>query len=317
MRVVLLDTIWKQDLAQLLDRDFDVMIVDSRDAPRRDSALADADVLVSARFTAEMGLVAQRLRLLVCPAAGTELIDRAALPQGAKLVNGTGHEIPMAEYVMGALVSLRQRFRESDTALRRGEWRYGFYGGNRMLQELWGTNLGLCGFGGIGQEIAKRAAAFGMKCAAVTVHREKARPAATNLEFLGALSETADVDRLAAWSDELVVCCELSPLTRGLFDARRFALMKPGALFVNVARGPIAVEQDLYDALVAKRIAGAALDVWYQYPHEAGDVRPPSGLPFGELDNVLMTPHASGWTDAAKERRLKAIAQVINDFAKG
>jgi phosphoglycerate dehydrogenase-like enzyme len=316
MQVVLLDTIWAQGLAGMLDPSLSITIADSNDARRRDGALADADVLVTARFNAEMGRVAKRLRLLVCPPAGSEYIDRDALPEGAVLVKGTGHEIVIAEYVMGSIVVLRQRFLETDSALRQGEWRYGFYGGDRMLEELHGSNIGFVGFGGIAQEAARRALAFGMRPAAVTLHPERARPQTTELEFLGKLSEPSNVDRLAAWSDQLVLCCELSPLTRGMLDARRLALMKPSAVIVNVARGAVAVEKDLYEALAAKRIAGASLDVWYHYPHEPGQVRQPSELPFNTLDNVLMTPHASGWTGAAKKRRLEAMARVINEFAR-
>jgi len=316
MRVVLLDTIWAQALCAMLDPRLSVTVVDSGDASKRDAALADADVLVSAKFTPDMGRVVKHLRLLVCPAAGTEWIDRDALPDGVVLVKGTGHEIAMAEYVIGSVVALRQRFREADVALRQGEWRYGFYGGDRMLEELHGSNIGFVGFGGIAAEAARRAVAFGMRCAAVTRHPDRTRPQSASLEFFGKLSLQLDVDRLAAWSDQLVLCCELSPITKGLFDARRFALMKASAVIVNVARGAVAAEKDLYDALASRRIAGAALDVWYRYPHEPGQIRRPSDFPFDELDNVLMTPHASGWTEAAKQRRLEAMAQAINDFGR-
>ncbi len=315
MHVVSLGSIWNEELAPLLDRGLTFAVADPDDAQRRDAMLAMADVLVSGRFTADMGRVCKRLRLLVCPAAGTEFIDRAALPPGALVVNGSGHELTMAEYAIGCLIALRQHLFESDAAMRRGEWRYGFYGG--VVEELYGSNLGMVGFGRIGHEIATRAAAFGMRCAAVTLHPGRPRAGSTDLEFLGGLEVASDVDRLVGWADELVLCCELSPLTRGLLDARRFGLMKSSALLVNVARGPVAVEQDLYDALASKRIAGAAIDVWYQYPDRPGEKRLPSKLPFHELDNVIMSPHASGWSDASKRRRVAAIAKAINDFARG
>jgi len=316
MNVVLLDTIWAQALAEMLDPRLSVTIADSKDVSRCDAALAEADVLVSARFNSDMGRAVKHLRLLVCPAAGTEYIDRDALPEGVVLVKGTGHEIAMAEYVIGSIVALRQRFSEADSGLRKGEWRYGFYGGDRMLEELHGSNIGFVGFGGIGQEAARRALAFGMRPAAVTLHPDKPRHEAMDLEFLGKLSEQSDVDQLTAWSDQLVLCCELSPLTKGMFDARRFALMKPSAVIVNVARGAVAVEKDLYDALAGKRIAGGALDVWYQYPSGPGQIRQPSDMPFNKLDNVFMSPHSSGWTQAAKQRRLEAMAQAINEFVR-
>ena len=155
-----------------------------------------------------------------------------------------------------------------------------------------------------------------MRCAAVTLHPDKPRPQAQRLEFIGALGDGADVDRLVSWCDSLVLCCELSPLTQGLLDARRLALMKRSAMLVNVARGSVAVEKDLYEALATGRIAAAALDVWYEYPEATGEVAMPSQFAFHTLGNVIMSPHSSGWTEAAKRRRLAAMAQTINDFAR-
>jgi len=91
--------------------------------------------------------------------------------------------------------------------------------------------------------------------------------------------------------------------------------MKRNAILINVARGPIVVEHDLYESLRERRIAGAALDVWYAYPKEAGDRMAPSAYPFAELDNVIMTPHYSGWTSPALDRRVEEIANAIEAFA--
>ena len=316
MKVVSVGTMWSGELAAALDPGVAFEAVTGDDIAARDAALRDADVVVSATFDAAMARACTRLRLLVCPAAGTERIDRAALPATARLVNGAGHEIPMAEYAIGSLVALRQHLKAADAGVRRGEWRFGYNAkDHRVVEELFGSTLGMVGFGRIGREVALRAGAFGMRCAAVTLHPERAREGQGQLEFLGALGERADVDRLVAWSDHLVLCCELSPLTQGLVDARRLALMKPNAILVNIARGPIAVEQDLYDALSQRRIGGAVLDVWYRYP-APGERREPSTAPFAELDNVLLTPHSSGWTAPALQRRLAAMARAINDFAK-
>ncbi len=315
MHVVAVDSIWDRELAPLLDPSVTFEAVRSDDVARRDAALADAVVVVSSHFTAAMGKACRQLRLLVCPAAGTEEIDRSALPAGVEIINGTGHEPPMAEYAMGCLIALRHHLMESDAALRRGDWRFGFHSGGRALEELFDTQMGLIGFGRIGQAIASRAAAFGMRCAAVTAHPGNAHAGSNMLAFIGSLSNSSDVDRLVSWSAQLVICCELSDLTRGLMDKRRFGLMKRGAALVNVARGPIAVEKDLYEALAAKQIAGAALDVWYRYPPSPGEIRQPSSFPFHALDNVIMTPHSSGWTEAAMRRRVTAMAQTINDFA--
>ncbi|HXW51843.1 MAG TPA: 2-hydroxyacid dehydrogenase [Candidatus Acidoferrales bacterium] len=310
MRVLLLSPIWKAELPPLLDPELDVHAIDARDEAKMFGELADAEIVISAGFTKKMADAASRLRLLVCPAAGTDQIERSALRPGVRLVKGTGHEIPMAEYVVGCIVALRQHLFEADRALRRGEWAFGFLGQD-VHEELAGSTLGLVGFGGIGQAILTRALAFGMRCAAVTLHPDAAHKGSDKLEFLGRVDVQNDVDRLVAWSDALALCCELSDVTRGLIDERRFGLMKRDAVFVNVARGAVADERALYEALAQRRIAGAAIDVWYRYPPKDSF---PSAFPFWELSNVILTPHASAWTEAAKQRRLHEIARAINEF---
>ena len=96
--------------------------------------------------------------------------------------------------------------------------------------------------------------------------------------------------------------------TKGMI-AERLALMKSTAFLINVARAEIVDEDALYEALAERSIAGAALDVWYRYPRQAG--LPAGEQPFHELPNVLMTPHVSGWTDGMLEARAKLIAENI------
>src|SRR5262249_20390052 len=93
--------------------------------------------------------------------------------------------------------------------------------------------------------------------------------------------------------DTVLIACGLGPETRGLIDARRLALFKPGALLINVAGAAIVDEDALYDALKDSHLGGAALDVWWQYPTAAEPERRPSRRPFHELPNVLITPHSS------------------------
>jgi phosphoglycerate dehydrogenase-like enzyme len=314
-RVVAVHGVWLDELRTLLDPTVEFSVVPPDDHSQLDAALPSADVVISVVFDKEMARATRSLRLLICPAAGTERIDRSALPPGVRLLNAVGHEIAIAEHVLGALVTLQRHFGAADAALRRGEWLYGFHNAENLLDELHGCTIGLIGFGRIGQEIAVRAEAFGMHCAAVTLHPDKHTGSALQLAWLDPLTDREAVDKLAGWSDALVACCELSPHTQGLLDARRFGLMKRSAVFVNVARGSIAVEQDLYEALKDGRIAAAAIDVWYEYPHRSQEHALPSKFPFHELDNVLMTPHCSGWTYGNKQRRLAWMSRVINDFA--
>lgn len=312
MKVVSLSPIWHDALAVRLLPGISLVTLDPADRARMVGELPDADVLISTRFDADLAGLCRSLELILCPAAGTEGIDREAIPAGVELVHGTGHEIAMAEYVIGALVALRQRFQSADAALRQGRWMFGFFGSRGMVDELYGSTLGLIGFGRIGMEVARRARAFGMRCRAVTLHPDKQVGRELEDVVMGALSNATDVDALLAASDAVVIACELSSLTAGLIDARRLALMGPQALLVNVARGPIVQEQALYEALASQTIAAAAIDVWYRYPEPGSNEARPSTFAFDALDNVLMTPHSSGWTPGAKERKLAFLAATLN-----
>jgi phosphoglycerate dehydrogenase-like enzyme len=133
------------------------------------------------------------------------------------------------------------------------------------------------------------------------------------VDFIGGPERIDDVLRQ---SDYLAITLSLSPETRGLIDARRLGLMKPSAILVNVARAEIIDEKALYEALANGGIVGAALDVWYRYPTAAGPVRP-STAPFHTLDNVIMTPHISGWTEDMLDARANLIAENIARTARG
>jgi phosphoglycerate dehydrogenase-like enzyme len=320
MKIVSLLPRWEKRLRPRLGSEFQIVDVEASDIERLRAEGRDADIVLTDALSREIAALFPALRLVVCPFAGTERIDRAALPAGVPVINGGGTEEPIAEYVIAMLVAMRRHLFEADRNLRDGEWVHTFWG-KGYVEEVYGSTLGLVGYGRIGHETAKRAAAFGIACRAVTLHPERhaARrglPADGVTEcVVEALMDAAAVDALVASSDAIAVCCELSDLTRGLIDARRLALMKPSAVLINVARGPIVVERDLYEALRHKRIAGAVLDVWYRYPAAPGERAMPSAYPFAELDNVIITPHNSGWTKPAMERRIEMIARALETFA--
>jgi phosphoglycerate dehydrogenase-like enzyme len=126
------------------------------------------------------------------------------------------------------------------------------------------------------------------------------------------------LDELPAFmgsADAIVVSLPLADDTTSLVDAAALAAMRPDAVIVNVGRGPVIDEGALYEALKARRIAGAIIDTWYRYP-QADDPSPlPSALPFHELDTVVMTPHMSGWTQGTIARRQAVIAANIDNLA--
>jgi phosphoglycerate dehydrogenase-like enzyme len=139
------------------------------------------------------------------------------------------------------------------------------------------------------------------------------RSDAEGLAFLGGPDALDEVLRRA---DYLAITLSLNDATRDLLGERELGLMKPTAVLVNVARAEIVDEDALYRALIDKRLGGAALDVWYRYPKEAGPTLP-ARRPFHELANVLMTPHVSGWTEGMLEARATLIAENIWRTARG
>jgi len=213
---------------------------------------------------------------------------------------------------MGALVTVTGQLLRRDRLLRLGVWEGTARREGEPHQELSGRTLGLIGYGTIGREIARRAAAFDMEVRAI-----RANPAGSQLgpplTWMGGLGQLRE---LLSVSDYLVICCPLTPQTRGLLDTEKLAWIKPGAYLVNVARAEIVEEQALYAALKSGLLAGAALDVWYRYPIGAEDRLLPSHAPFHELDNVLMTPHLSAWTHAMIERRWAKIAANLDALAE-
>src|SRR6185436_1634471 len=113
-------------------------------------------------------------------------------------------------------------------------------------------------------------------------------------------------------ADFVVLACALTPETRGLIGAAVLSAMKPTAVIINPARGPVIDEAALYDALVNRRIGGAAIDTWWDYPPTAAPRDPSTRHPFHQLDNVLLSPHVAGWTTGTLVRRTLEMAKNLD-----
>jgi phosphoglycerate dehydrogenase-like enzyme len=298
-------------IAPVIESDVEIAtVVDERDTETLAPALRDTDIVVSDLWRAGLP-AAPRLKLLQAPVAGTDMIDRAALPSGVTICNAYGHEIPMAEYAVMAMLVWCHRYFEIAIAFRGGSWRDSGVTSGPFHRELRGLTVGIVGLGRVGRETATRAASLG--CHVVGSNRSIGeRPPG-----VAQLFSLTDLDRMLPLCDIVVLCVGLAPETRGLIDGRRLALMKRDAFLINVGRGPVADEDVLYAALRDGTIGGAALDVWWQYPNTAEPTRPPSRHPFHELPNVVMTPHCSAWTDGMARRRGADAARNIDRFIRG
>ncbi len=300
-------------LARLLQTDWEtIALPDESDTPALRRALARADTFIGLRWRREWAEGARRLRLVQALGAGVDAYDAGSLPFGCALCNVYEHSVPVAEYVIGAMVAMTARFAFYDGRLRQGRWEGSGRLDGEPHAELAGQTVGLIGWGSIGREVARRARAFDMKVRAV-----RAQPQPDDLAELDWIGGPDQLDELLTECDYVVICCPLNAGTRGMLNGARLRRMKPGAYLINVARAEVIEEPALFAALQTKRLAGAALDVWYQYPDNDEQTLLPSALPFHELDNVLMTPHLSAWTDAMIERRWTKIAANLDALATG
>jgi phosphoglycerate dehydrogenase-like enzyme len=212
------------------------------------------------------------LRLLVTAGMRNAAIDIAAANELGVTVSGTGGRgYATAELTWGLILALARHIPEEHVAIQSGRWQ------TSVGLELRHKVLGLVGLGNLGTQVAKVGLAFGMEVIAWSQNLTPERAAERGVTRV-------ERDELFQRADIVSVHLVLSDRTRGLIGAPELALMKPTAYLVNTSRGPIVDEQALAEALGARRIAGAGLDVF--------EVEPlPAGHPFRALDNVLLTPH--------------------------
>ena len=245
------------------------------------------------------------LRYIGVLATGVDAIDLAAAAErGIVVANVPAYSTAsVAQLTFALLLELTHHVGHHSAGVREGAWVKSpdFAYWDFPLVELAGLQMGLIGFGAIGQAVARIAQAFGLR---VMATRRGDRPA----EVPGV--QLVDLETLLRESDIVSVHCPLTPETRGLVNAARLATMKPGAYLLNTSRGPTIVEQDLADALNAGRIAGAGLDVLSSEP-------PAADNPLLTAKNCLVTPHIAWATRAARARLLATVEANIQAFIEG
>ena len=232
-------------------------------------------------YTARVFASAPELRTVARFGVGYDKVDvEAATRHGVAVAMafGTNHE-SVADYAFGLMIGLGLELLPHHALVAGGGWGCIFHPG------LWGRTVGLVGLGRIGKATARRCRAFHMRVVAHDPAPDHVFAAENGIELvpLAALLREADF---------VSIHTPLSPATRNLIGAAELALMKPTAFIVNTARGGLIDEVALYEALAARRIAGAGLDVFAQ--------EPPTGSPLLGLDNVLFAPHAAGMDEAAE-----------------
>lgn len=293
-------------LASLLPFQHDLIMIPPRNGG--DELAMDVDAVLTARFDAA-DAARLRCRLLQVSGVGLDGIAMVSVPPGTWICNVHGHGIPIAEFAMLAMLEDRIGFDRLARNFINEAWGSAFRT-RTPHGEVAGLTLGLVGFGHIGQALAPRAKAFGMRVMAVTA-------SGRSIPEVDWSASTAGLDALLEAADYVVLACPLTKATRGLIDARRLGLMKRSAILINVARGEVVAEAALYDSLSKGEIGGAVLDTWYAYPTATDPDPQPSHYRFDRLANVRCTPHVSAWTEPLMDRRYQAMADNLERLRSG
>lgn len=292
------------------DAEFVALPREAHESPAWDDQIEGADVLVAMRF--QRSTPAPAFRLLHAPGAGLDGIDFQVLPAGCTVCNVFEHEIPMAEYALACMLEHQVDLAALQASFSTERWS-ATYLGRKPRGELFGKTVVVVGFGRIGQAVAVRAQAFGMKVIAISGRAQDGR-------VQGPMDEAylpAQLNQVIGRGDFVVLTCPLNEETRNSFGAVQLSAMKADAVLINIARAAIVDQDALYQALHDRVIAKAYLDVWYAYPVGSHDQVAPASHRFEALPNAFCTPHASGWTHGLFERRYALIAANIMRLKRG
>ena len=262
--------------------------------------VVDPGGAVGTRALIDAGLAAG-VKLWQVTTNGTDQVDVAYfLQNGLPLANSPGplSAVPLAEHTLMMILCFAKNLNHN----RADSWQ------RIICEEMEGKVLGLVGFGASARELARRAWPLGMRIMATdAVEFPQSELDEFHVEFLG---KPEQLDHLLAEADYLSLHVHLNSRTRQMIDRRAFEMMKPTAVLLNVARGELVDEDALVEALQQGRIKGAGVDAFAQEPL-------PADHPLLQLDNVILTPHSSGYTPGTPRRRMEAAAANVARIAQG
>ncbi|MBC3423985.1 MULTISPECIES: 2-hydroxyacid dehydrogenase [unclassified Pseudomonas] len=283
-----------------LEQQFDSLQLHAASAPEQVSErLQGASVVISNKVMLDAAALAAnpQVKLILVAATGTNNVDLAAArAQGITVCNCQGYGTPsVAQHTLALLLALATRLCDYQQAVKDGAWAKAsqFCLLDFPIVELEGKTLGLLGHGELGGAVARLAEAFGMRVLSGQIPGRPAR------------AERLALDDLLPQVDALTLHCPLNEQTRHMIGARELALLKPGALVVNTARGGLIDEQALADALRSGHLGGAATDVLSVEP-------PVNGNPLlhADIPRLIITPH-SAW--GAVESRQRIVGQLAEN----
>lgn len=300
-RVLVVGRVHEAGLARLRARPgLETVELDERATAEIPQALAGAEAVIvrTARLEGSAIAAAPRLRVIAKHGVGYDNIDlvAAAARRIPVTVTATANAVSVAEHAMAQMLALAKHGPVMDAAVRAGDWA----ARTRIVSlELAGRTLLIVGFGRIGSRVARRALAFEMRVLVVDPYVPPERIRAAGCE------PAASLRAALAEADIVTLHCPLGPATRGLLGAAELALLRPGALLVNTARGGLVDEPALVAALATGRLGGAALDVMEREPPAPDD-------PLLAAPRLLLSPHVAGVTaESAVRMAVEAADNVL------
>ncbi|WP_456396628.1 hydroxyacid dehydrogenase [Thermococcus sp.] len=304
MRVLVAAPLHEKAFEVLRNAGFEVLYEEYPDEERLVELVKDVEAIIvrsKPKVTRKVIEAAPKLRVIGRAGVGLDNIDlEAAKERGIEVVNSPGASSrSVAELALALMFNVARKIAFADRRMREGVWAKK----QCLGMELEGKTLGIVGFGRIGYQIAKIAKAMGMNLLLYDPYPNEERAREVGGKFVG-------LEELLKESDVITLHVPLLDSTYHLINEERLKLMKPTAILINAARGPIVDTDALVKALREGWIAGAALDVFEEEPL-------PKGHPLTELDNVVLTPHIGASTVEAQMRAGVQVAEQIVEILKG
>lgn len=286
----------------------DVTIYDTTESSDTADHIGNAEIVLTnkTKITREIIESCPGLRYIGVLATGYNVVDLAAAAEhGIPVTNVPAYSTStVAQFTYGLILELCHHIGRHDQSVKAGDWVRSpdFCYWKTPMIELEGKTLGIIGFGQIGRRVAAMAPAFGLKVLVYTPH-PRPELERSDLKFVS-------LEELLAGADIVSLHCLLNEQTKGIMNRRTFEKMKPGAMLVNVARGPLVAEEDLREALESGHLSGAACDVVSEEPMKAEN-------PLLEAPHIILTPHIAWASVEARERLLRVAAGNITGWMEG
>jgi len=267
--------------------------------------LRDAEIVFTLSLRREQSRLCRQLRWIHSPSAAVhqflfpELVDSEIILTNSSEVHGP----VVAEHIIALIFAMAKKIPQAVVLQQKHVWgQEAMWNQAPHPREIAGATLGLVGVGSIGRRVAPMASALGMSVIAVREHVEKG-----SSQGVASVFPPSELDDFLSQCDYVALAAPLIPATEKMINAARLAMMKPGACLINVGRGPQVDEAALAEALRARHIAGAALDVFDREPL-------PADSPLWDLDNLLITPHTAGLTENLWHRQYELFSGNLRRY---